>query len=284
MDFQSKVKQLIELYGFDDQRTTAWYSKRGEMLTASEIYKALPGASPALKHELIVSKLVPRQRTEGTGSRALLWGTRFEPIAKQIYCKMQGNIQIKDTTCIPHPKVKFLGASPDGIIVTPDAEDFRYGKLVEFKCPISREFSEESEIPHAYYHQMQLQMECTELKECEYIEMGFKELSYTNWVDSMAGYKSFYAVHNDGVQVKYKDFEDPRAVSTWKFEELKGDIENWDVLYWHLSHWRSKTVDHDANWLSTNLPSFLEIWQTIQSHRESETLPENPKDKKILIV
>ena len=46
---QSKVETLIQKYGQDDQRTAAWHQKRGEMLTASEIYKALPDASPALK-------------------------------------------------------------------------------------------------------------------------------------------------------------------------------------------------------------------------------------------
>ena len=87
MEIQEKVTKLIETYGANDQRTEAWHLKRGEMLTASEIYKALADATPALKHEIMMSKLTPRPKTEGLGPRALLWGTRFEPIAKEIYCK-----------------------------------------------------------------------------------------------------------------------------------------------------------------------------------------------------
>ena len=34
------VQELLQKYGHDDQRTQAWHTKRGEMLTASEIYKA----------------------------------------------------------------------------------------------------------------------------------------------------------------------------------------------------------------------------------------------------
>ena len=51
---EAKIKNLIETYGSNDQRTQAWHLKRGEMLTASEIYKALPDSSEALKRELKV--------------------------------------------------------------------------------------------------------------------------------------------------------------------------------------------------------------------------------------
>ena len=135
---EERVKTLIETYGQNDQRTAAWHAKRGSMLTASEIWKAMKDATPASRYELIISKLTPRKEAEGTGARALIWGTRFEPIAKEIYCKLEDGVEIVDTTCVPHPNVSFLGASPDGILITEDTTDVRYGKLVEFKCPISR--------------------------------------------------------------------------------------------------------------------------------------------------
>jgi len=284
MEMQSKILSLIEKYGHDDQRTNAWHLKRGEMLTASEIYKALVDATPAQKHEIIMSKLLPKPRQEGAGPKALLWGTRFEPIAKEIYCRYQGNIKIVDTTCIPHPTQSFLGASPDGIIITPDIEDFRYGKLVEFKCPISREFSDTTPVPTTYYHQMQLQMECTQIDECEYIEMGFKEISYSEWVDSQLEYKSFFAVHIDGIQVKYKELDDKRDVATWRREVLGEDSQNWDLLYWHLKHWRATTVNHNKTWLLTNLESMKQVWETILEHRQKGTLPDHPKEKKTLTL
>ena len=279
---QTKVETLIQNYGQDDQRTAAWHQKRGEMLTASEIYKALPEASPALKHEIIMSKLVPRPRTEGPGPRALVWGTRLEPVAKEIYCLYNGGIQIVDTTCIPHPKVPFLGASPDGILVTKDPEDFRYGKLIEIKCPISRDFDMETPIKHEYYHQMQLQMECTELDECEFVEFKFKDANYTAWMDSKAQYKGFYAVYEDGMKLKYRDLDDTRDVATWRRELEEPD--KWDIVYWTLEKWQCKTVDHDKGWLTKNLESMKSVWETIQKHRVEGTLPEHPKEKTILTL
>lgn len=280
---EEKVKTLIETYGQNDQRTDAWHVKRGSMLTASEIWKAMKDASPAARYELVMSKLTPRKEAEGNGARALIWGTRFEPIAKEIYCKLQEGVEIVDTTCVPHPTVSFLGASPDGILITKDITDPRYGKLVEFKCPISRVFSTETPIPITYYHQMQLQMECTGLKECDYVEMGFKDVNYTAWMDSTAEYKSFFAVHDDG-SVKYKAIGDSRTVAEWRHDELGDDGEFWTIVYWYLNQYRIKHVSHEETWLSDNMESFQSVWDEITRHREAGTLPNNPKDKTILTL
>jgi putative phage-type endonuclease len=281
MDLQVKIDKLIELYGQNDQRTDAWHMKRGEMLTASEIYKALLDATIAQKHEIMVSKLTPRPRTEGPGPRALVWGTRFEPIAKEIYCKLSDfPMEIVDTTCIPHPTVSFLGASPDGIIRT---DGLRNGRLVEFKCPISRTFSDDTEVPKAYYHQMQLQMECTGLNICEYIEFQFRTPSYSEWMDSKAEFKGFYAVTDDDLHVKYRDLMDTRDPATWRAEVLKtGD--DWNLIYWTLEKYRMKVVEHESDWLDKNLPSITEVWNTILEHRKNGSLPEHPKEKTTLTL
>lgn len=278
------VDDLLTNYGQNDQRTDAWHAKRGQMLTASEIYKALPEATPAQRYELIMSKLTPRAASTGPGVRALLWGTRFEPIAKQIYCELQFNIQIYDTTCVPHPTVPFLGASPDGVIVTDDKTDFRFGKLVEFKCPISREFTEHTPIPDGYFHQMQLQMECTGIDECDYVEMQFKELSYSEWIDSTAPFKSFFAIHEETGDVIYKDYLDTRDVPTWRRVVLGEKGMEYRIIYWMLNNWRSVTVKKDQQWLTRNLPSFETIWKEIQEYRSSGTFPQSPKEKVTLVL
>lgn len=279
-----RVQTLIETYGQNDQRTDAWHAKRGEMLTASEIYKALPTATPAQKHELMMSKLSPRIRTEGAGPRALVWGTRFEPIAKEIYCRNSTEeMDIVDTTCVPHPTVSFLGASPDGIIVTANKESPRYGTLVEFKCPISRVFTNDTAIPDSYYHQMQLQMECTGLPNCEYVEFQFRTPTYTEWMDSTAPYKGFYAVDDTDIHVKYRELHDTRDPATWR-KEVLGTSEDWNIVYWTLEKYCVKHVKHQTDWLETNLPSMTEVWSTIQTHRTNGTFPDHPKEKTTLTL
>ena len=189
-------------------------------------------------------------------------------------------MEIVDTTCIPHPTVSFLGASPDGIIVT---EGLRHGRLVEFKCPISRVFSDDSEVPKAYYHQMQLQMDCTGLDLCEYIEFQFKTPSYSEWVDSKSEYKGFYAVSDDEMEVKYKDLADTRDPIQWRREVLETS-DDWNIVYWTLDKYRMKLVEHEYDWLEKNLPSITQVWNTIIDHRINFTFPEHPKEKTILTV
>jgi hypothetical protein len=254
------------------------------MLTASEIYKGLPDATASQRHELIMSKLLPRQvYAPGTGPKALLWGTRFEPIAKDIYEELQFNIEIVDTTCIPHPTVDFLGASPDGIILLKDTSDPRHGRLIEFKCPISREFTEQTPVPPGYFHQMQLQMECTGIDECEYVEMQFKELSYTEFVDCKAPFKSMFAI-SETDKIIYKDYSDTRTVAEWKDQVLPKDGGTWKFCYWMLNNWRMVMVKHQPNWLSLHLPSLTSVWNEVLEYRRTGAFPQSPKEKTTLIL
>jgi len=281
---EDKVKFLIDTYGKDDQRTEAWHTKRGEMLTASEIYKTVKDATPASRHELITNKLTPREAGQFMTARALIWGTQFEPMAKHIYSKIFG-VQIVDTTCIPHPSHSFLGASPDGIQVTDDTTNPRYGRLVEFKCPISRKVDESEPIPTAYFHQMQLQMECTQLDVCDYAEFQFKQMNYTEWTETNVEYKSAFIVSEDGKTVLYRDFDDVRTIAEWKEAVVPKDDEgHWMFVFWALMKTKFATVEKDTEWLSTNLPYFESTWSDIQTHRAAGTMPDHPREKNTLVL
>lgn len=281
---EAQVKFILENYGQDDQRTAAWHLKRGEMLTASEIYKTVKDATASQRHEIMMGKLTPKEAGgQFVTARALLWGTRFEPIAKQIFENMYG-VKLVDTTCIPHPLHKFLGASPDGIQLTDDITNPRYGRLVEFKCPISRDFDETTPVPSTYYHQMQLQMECAGLNGCDYMEFKFKDMNFTEWSESNAEYKSVFMVSDDAKNVVYKHFKDARTVVEWKDDVTKDDDRHWMFVFWVLVKYRSQSVYKDTSWLETNLPYFEKTWNEIVEHRSNGTTPEHPKEKTVLTL
>jgi putative phage-type endonuclease len=285
MSIHSRVKSLIDTYGVNDQRTDAWHAKRGEMLTASEIYKTIKDATPAARRELMMGKLTPRETTSGPGSRALVWGTQFEPIAKQIYESLHG-IKIIDTSCVKHPEHEFLGASPDGIIVTDDLEDPRYGQLVEFKCPITRDFDDSTPVPTNYIHQMQLQMECTGLDVCQYAEFKFRTMNYSEWMDTDAEYKSAYILFEDGT-LKYKDYTDASSFVDWKeklINEHLFDPFTSQTVFWTLTKHKFQTVAKDPTWIETHLPYFQTTWREIQEHRIAGTFPTNPNEKVTLAL
>jgi hypothetical protein len=130
---------------------------------------------------------------------------------------------------------------------------------------------------------MQLQMECTGLHECEYIEMKFSDLCYSDWMNSPVQYKSWFAVHEDDKTVKYHTLNDSRDMPTWKREEL-GNLEEWSMVYWALDTKRIANVSHESDWLEKNLPSIQSVWTDVLKHREAGTLPDHPREKTILTL
>lgn len=261
---ENQIKFLIDKYGNDDQRTTAWFQKRSEMLTASEIWKCFGDASASARRELILSKLAPPKKNDGAGVGALIWGTRFEPIAKEIYCMTEG-VFIKDLACVQHPVYPYIGASPDGLILAPD---HRNGRLIELKCPISRIFDDSTAVPDHYFHQMQLQMECTALKECDYVEMQFKVVNYSEWIESTAEYKSCFAVH--GNEVTYKLLSNTQTLQEWMSEF---PIMECTVVYWYLKSKSQKLIKRDYEWWPTHFPEMKATWEEILDHRAAGTVP-----------
>jgi len=246
-------ERVLRVYGANDQRTDAWHAKRSEMITASEVYQVL--GSESARREVMLRKLEPRVQGDGPGIPALLWGTRFEPVAKHIY-EQRTNCTITDVSCVQHPIHSFLGASPDGLIAPNDPTDLkRYGRLVEFKCPMSRKPSDE--IPPGYVHQMQLQMECTGIDECEYVEFRFKQVNYTEWART-TGTKGCFAVHESG-SVVYD-------------QELHEDA--YQMIYWILASIKEDFVRKDPTWLPEVLPKLRVFWDEVVRHRTAGTKPE----------
>jgi len=256
------IFKVLRDYGVADQRTDAWHAKRSEMITASEVTKAFKTATPSAKKELLMRKLDGPKPSGGGMMTACMWGTQFEPIAKEIYGDIQGGAEIVDTTCVGHPVYKFLGASPDGIVLTKDKLDYRWGKLVEFKCPISRKFTQESPIPDDYYHQMQMQMECCNIDECDYVEMQFKTCGKTEWTTSDSPYKGVIVVYDTGV-IEYK----PKTTdfAAWR-KTLEGDELR--ILYWTLNNIRIENVLRDPKWMSDHIEELNSFWEMVQECRK----------------
>jgi putative phage-type endonuclease len=252
-------ERVLRMYGANDQRTEAWHAKRSEMITASEVYGVF--GSESARREVMMRKLEPKPPGEGNAVPALLWGTRFEPVAKKIY-EERTKCTITDVSCVQHPRYAFLGASPDGLIVPNSDDPKRYGRLVEFKCPISRAMK--AEIPPGYIHQMQMQMECTGIDECEYVEFRFKQVNYSEWVRSTEQ-KGMFTVYEDGKVVYDKDiYEDTTQVIYWLLNSIKEDF-----------------VPKDPEWLPKHLEGLTQFWNEVLEHRKQGTLPSKTELKQV---
>jgi hypothetical protein len=119
---------------------------------------------------------------------------------------------------------------------------------------------EKPEIPMGYIHQMQMQMECTGIDECEYVEFRFKQVGYTEWSRSTVP-KGTFAVYENG-KVEYDVAEVP---------------EDAQMIYWILGSIKEDFVPKDPNWLPSHIGVLTKFWEDVLQHRANGTRPEEKK-------
>lgn len=150
-----RARELIA-QEYAEQRSQEWLDLRENMITASDAASAI-GESRYESEDAFVKKKV--LRTKWAGNAATEHGTRLEPFVRDLY-DQKFNRKSHEIGLVQHREYPWLGASPDGV-----TED---GILVEIKCPISRKI--ESKVPKHYWPQVQLQLEITDLEECDFVQ------------------------------------------------------------------------------------------------------------------
>ena len=103
-----------------------------------------------------------------------------------------------------------------------------------------------------------MQMECTGIDECEYVEFRFKQVFYAEWV-AFQGRKGVFVI-----------FED-ESVSYTK-DESWTERENQKV-YWILNSVKKDFVPKDPLWLPTHFQDLKSFWDEVVMHRENGTKP-----------
>ena len=284
------------------QRTPEWYQFRWNLITASNAWKAFETQNTI--NQLIYEKCQPLKDfasenvTEDVKmvntNTTLHWGQKYEPLSVMIYENMY-NSKVEDFGCIQHPVYKFIGASPDGIII--QSNTGRYGRMLEIKNIVNREING---IPKKeYWVQMQLQMEVCDLDECDFLETKFIE------------YTDYQSYRNDSTISSFNDKEFNSYITT-KDGSYKGiivhfhtsegsphyeymplnlwtpdDISNWEetivqkyeskpynytflkFIYWKLEKLSCVLVLRNKDWFKNNVGQLEKVWKTIEEERES---------------
>ena len=163
-----KLKKLT----LPEQRSKEWYAIRDKMLTASSLADALGKGHFTTRDNLLIEKSSKDPAPRFT-SDIIEWGVKYEPVATTFYEKMH-DLTVLEFGLVPHPEFKIFGASPDGICDIDAPEDY-IGRMLEIKCPPVRKFTKE--VPEHYWMQMQGQLECCDLEECDFLQVKLLELS-----------------------------------------------------------------------------------------------------------
>ena len=157
MDLRSVARaQELLAAKYAEQRSPEWLELRENMITASDVASALGENRYETPDAFIKKKVL---RTIWAGNAATEHGTKLEPLVRALYDERTGR-KTHEIGLVQHRLYPWLGASPDGV-----TED---GLLVEIKCPLTRKI--EPKVPKHYLPQVQLQLEITDLEECDFVQ------------------------------------------------------------------------------------------------------------------
>ena len=270
------------------QRTTDWYTEFQKCLTASELHKVF--GSPRERGTLVLQK-AGKIEIAGRGQKLtcykealkpLDWGVCFEPVAKLIL-EYKWDAMIHECGRFVHQTDPRFAASPDGLILRSKNHPEMAGHLLEIKCPKSRKIG--VKIPMDYYYQMQLQMEVTGVRACEYAEVKFdfaedslREVPTGGWCGKIAVVGTFQEATGawDPSRYEYGPVND----LAWK-PDLGLNEQTLQLNTWVSTGLHHERVPRDIQWFGSLWPKLEEFWVDVGLAKEGKfTLPDSSRKKK----
>lgn len=275
-----------------EQRTEEWYEQIKTILGASELDDIF--ASPRIRALLVMSKANPQPRPQqplavfSARMSAFDWGIRFEPVVKQIY-EYKYSAEIKELgrlICKDDPR---LSASPDGLVYSGP----RAGRLIEIKCPVTRE--PDGTISKKYYTQMQSQLFVTGLTMCDFVEAVFIS-PYSTEIPRCGpglfyGEILFIETLKEDFEVEYSYLYSPINSTETFNPEIKPNQSVLERIPWCLYSWHEQIVRADPHWWHKVKPVVNLFWEDVAKAKrgefivpESTRAPRTKKEQQCLIV
>ena len=287
-----KIRELIARPQIE-QRTPAWYRQMGTLISASEL-GSLFGTVKQRAH-LIMSKVNPVTRPPqplalpSVHMSPFDWGIRFEPVVKQIYNYKYGTV-IHELGRLINPRDSRCSASPDGLVEGGD----RTGRLIEIKCPVTRQ--PDGKVPKDYYSQMQMQLHVTGLQVCDFVEAVFHS-PYSSPLKKDGQGLLFgqialiYTVDADGLDQngRYEFGSVAITAEAAHFEPVLGTNERLaERIPWKLLEWHEQQVLCSEAWWQTAKPIMDAFWIDVARARVDasfldEHLKKRGEEEKCLI-
>lgn len=283
-----KVMDLWNLPQYE-QRTKEWYIARMMCISASDVSSALMQTPEACNYYIESFKNVPGffftpnpthncnhyssqeelllkkcdlGKDFGEGNIYTRHGQKFEQIVSNVYSQIN-NIDVIEFGLILHPEISFLAASPDGITSK--------GVMLEIKCPPSRQVKPFP--PLHYFHQMMMQLECTGLDVCDYMDAHFIEyIDIAAWLSEGLTWENDYCrVDNMCEKCKKIDIYELKHINCLKKEK------NYHIFGLILSYQTGTFKDGDPILVHEYAnPKIIKMYQFLQW---AENLQKNNPDK-----
>lgn len=286
LKLQMNRLQALEL---PEQRSKEWYELRKGMLTASSLACALGDDHFKSRDQLILEKVenkeipfVPNPITE--------WGVKYEEIATKFYESLN-SVEIIEFGLIPHPNFTIFGASPDGICSNDSPNEY-IGRMLEIKCPPKRKFTKT--VPKHYWYQMQGQLECCDLEECDFLQVKLQE--YKNFDDYVADINNSDIEPNGktekglpkGCTLTYRKcnelkcsylypelFLSDSEYQTWiseNKEKIKSEGHEFvEAKWWYIERYECTLVKRDKEWWAQNMEKIYQFNKEVEYYKQNGT-------------
>jgi putative phage-type endonuclease len=184
-----------------EQRSDEWFKMRKQCITATAVAAVIYEDKNKMPFEVLLEKC--GRETPFIENKFVHHGKKYEPIATLFYSHLK-NINVFEYGLLIHDEITHLGASPDGICEKKCLNNTSnlskiVGRLLEIKCPYSREIIHEGVIdgeicPHYYWVQVQVQEEVCNLDECDFLQCNISEYEsfeqFEEDTDKIFDYKS----------------------------------------------------------------------------------------------
>ena len=279
IDATKRLPKLVQTA----QKSAEWHAEGRNMLSGHEFGPICIG-SRSERQNVLAKKCSPEVVVTGTGDSrtvflssedgklsAFKWGWRYEPVARMVFERYISEIdgdasEVYDGLGrVRHPTLPRLGASPDGLIM----KGKRSGRLLEIKCPVSREL--DNKVPIHYYCQMQLQAEVCDVDAVEYIEVQFANIDDVSGCKPWIGKICVCSPTTDA---------DP---ATWTYaysplftQELIEQCRAWlpeggvvlESSIWCIKNMFHTTVLRNPRWWNAvGYPSYMDFWKDVEMAR-----------------
>jgi putative phage-type endonuclease len=171
-----KLDKLLKIE-YPGQRSKAWFDLRKGCISASDAGCVVGDNQHEPQYMMYLKKLLePVFEPNG----ACYHGTKLEEIATMVY-SYRMNVKVEEFGLVKHPDIKFIGASPDGIVgkykLNGKNLTKHVGTMLEIKCPKSREINDNDPFDGIKYYerQVQQQLEVCKLKYCHFWQCKIRE-------------------------------------------------------------------------------------------------------------
>lgn len=254
-----------------EQKSKEWFAYRHNRITASDTAAAIDLNPYEPVEGFILKKCDPAHKF--LDNENVYHGKKYEPIATLIYEHIY-NVKVTEFGALPSEHHEILGASPDGICSSKTLDNKfcnLLGRMLEIKCTVLRHIYTSGSIaghicPYYYYLQVQQQLECCDLDQCDFWQCRLVEYKCRKdyLVDMCNNTRHTIGTNDEEIQIDNlikKGLLLKFLPKHWE-PEFDGDSIEWKSKFLYPPKLNMDEIEYDT-WVINTLDNFVKNYKEL---------------------